>query len=179
MLASYAPKVYNHYQETMKALFERDSTLVANFANSVYPTATFNLGPSSVCRDHNDSTNLPQGFCTVTALGDFNPDEGGFFYLWDLKTFFRFPPGSTILIPSSSLRHGNTPIGPSERRYSFTQYCPGALMRWVRLRFRQAQTVSNSERPRLEGTAEEKWLEAIKMLSTHSQLCKDREMYLQ
>ena len=52
-------------------------------------------------------------------------------------------------------------------------------MRWVRLRFRQAQTVSNSERLRLEGTAEEKWLEAIKMLSTHSQLCKDREMYLQ
>ena len=51
--------------------------------------------------------------------------------LWELKLVIEFPPGSTILIPSSVVTHSNTPIQPGEMRYSFTQYTAGATIRWV------------------------------------------------
>ena len=139
---AYAPKTYDFYRKTMSQLTERHPELQWNFDNSVFPTMTFNMGPDTTCLDHNDCTNVPQGFCSVTALGDFNPDEGGYFYLWDLRLAIRFPPGSTILIPSSSLRHGTTPIQTGESRYSITQYCPGGLVRWVRFGFRRALEIS-------------------------------------
>ncbi|KAJ7883792.1 hypothetical protein B0H13DRAFT_2537891, partial [Mycena leptocephala] len=37
----------------------------------------------------------------ITALRRFNPDLSGHLILWDLKLVIRFPPGSTILIPSA------------------------------------------------------------------------------
>jgi cell shape-determining protein MreC len=43
----------------------------------------------------------------------------------------EFPPGSTILIPSSAVAHSNIPIQKGETRYSFTQYSPSGIFRWV------------------------------------------------
>jgi hypothetical protein len=48
----------------------------------------------------------------------------------------EFPPGSTILIPSSILSHSNTAVDDQEHRYSFTQYAAGGLFRWVDNGFR-------------------------------------------
>lgn len=69
--------------------------------------------------------------CAITALGDYDPKLGGHLVLWDLKLVIEFPPGSTILIPSTSVRHSNVSIRQGETRHSFTQYAAGGLFCWV------------------------------------------------
>lgn len=59
--------------------------------------------------------------------------------LWDLELVVEFPPGSTIMIPSSVIHHSNTRIQPDDRRYSFTQYSAGGLFRWVDLGFKKVE----------------------------------------
>lgn len=102
-----------------------------NYENSVFACATMNLGPQVRCHRHLDSQNLAYGWCAITAFGDFDPTRGGHLILWDLNIAVEFPPGSTILIPSSALVHSNTPIQADETRLSFTQYSAGAIFRWV------------------------------------------------
>jgi hypothetical protein len=41
-----------------------------------------------------------------------------------------------VIIPSSTVPHGNTPTQPGEKRVSFTQYCSGGLFRYVQYGFR-------------------------------------------
>ncbi|KAJ7697753.1 hypothetical protein B0H14DRAFT_3529203 [Mycena olivaceomarginata] len=65
---------------------------------------------------------LPGAGAPSPALGDFDPDLGGHLILWDLRLVIRFPPGSTILLPSAIIRHSNTPIQAHEHRSSFVQY---------------------------------------------------------
>ncbi|KAH9857668.1 hypothetical protein C2E23DRAFT_805249 [Lenzites betulinus] len=101
------------------------------FNTSMYPAASFNFGPNSVCFEHTDSLNDPCNWIHITALGTFNPDKGGHLILYDLRLVIRFPPGSSILFPSALLRHGNLAVAGHEHRMSFTQYCAGGLMRWV------------------------------------------------
>ncbi|KAJ7745310.1 hypothetical protein B0H16DRAFT_1462826 [Mycena metata] len=98
---------------------------------SVFASATFNLGPHAWIFKHRDFLNLPFGWCPVTALGDFDPTQGGHLVLWDLKLLIEFPPGSTILIPSATLAHSNIPVAKTEYRASFTQYSAGGLFRYV------------------------------------------------
>ncbi|KAJ7291857.1 hypothetical protein C8J57DRAFT_1212279 [Mycena rebaudengoi] len=98
-----------------------------NFVGSVFAACTFNFSPHTITAPHLDFGNLAWGWCSITALGNFDPDCGGHLILWDLKLIIRFPPGSTILIPSAILRHSNVRIRPHERRYSFTQYSAGGL----------------------------------------------------
>lgn len=105
--------------------------LIRNFRNSVFPCLTINLGPTTCTFDHMDPGNLPFGWCSVTALGPFNPTLGGHLVLWDLQLVIEFPPGSTILLPSATLRHSNVGICEGECRYSVTQFAAGGLFRWV------------------------------------------------
>ncbi len=97
----------------------------------VFPCRSFNLGKPTVTIPHWDEKNLAQSWCSVTPLGDFNPDLGGHFVLWDYKLVIRFPAGSTLLIPSALLVHSNTPVQPNKTRYSIVQYAAGGLSRWV------------------------------------------------
>ncbi|KAF8197309.1 hypothetical protein K438DRAFT_1585189, partial [Mycena galopus ATCC 62051] len=90
-----------------------------------FATCTFNFGPRTVTFPHIDAPNLAWGWCSITTLGQFNPDLGGHLILWDLNLVIRFPPGSTIMIPSALLRHSNVSIQQNEMRYSFTQYTAG------------------------------------------------------
>ncbi|KAJ7622473.1 hypothetical protein FB45DRAFT_927801 [Roridomyces roridus] len=53
------------------------------------------------CMHIRDFGNMAAGLCPITALGRFNPDRGGHLILWELKLIIRFPPASTILVPSS------------------------------------------------------------------------------
>lgn len=70
--------------------------------------------------------------CAITSLGPFDYKRGGHLILWDLELVIEFPPGSTILIPSATLRHSNVALGKAgDKRYSFTQYTAGGLFRWV------------------------------------------------
>jgi hypothetical protein len=135
--------VYQLYANTKTSLVEKQPNLKWNFRNSVFAAATFNLGPAAVTYGHTDNGNFASGMCSITALGDYDPTQGGHLVLFDLGLVIEFPPGSTILIPSAILQHGNVSISSRETRLSFTQYFAGGLVRWVRHGFR---TVVDLER---------------------------------
>lgn len=134
--ATYAPKLWQDYGRHLDPLFAHDPKLKRVFSNSIFPAATFNCGLRVVTLDHVDSTNVPFGLCAIFACGSYDPIKGGHLILFDLGLVIQFPPGSTILVPSGTIRHGNVPIQPHETRQSFTQYCPGGLFRWVEFGFK-------------------------------------------
>ncbi|KAJ7932239.1 hypothetical protein B0H13DRAFT_1593482, partial [Mycena leptocephala] len=120
-LALYAPKLYQYYCTTLRALFEHHPELIHNFDNSVFPAMSFNCG-DAVTFEHCDFLNLVHGLCPVTSGGDFKHKKGGHIYLRQLGLLIEFPSGATALIPSACVDHGNTPIQPDETRYSITQF---------------------------------------------------------
>ena len=166
----------------MKKLFESDRTLRRNFPRSVWACVTINFGPRTVTYKHRDFGNLSFGWCAITALGDFNPDRGGDLVLWECKLIIRFPPGSTILIPSAILRHSNTRIGKGERRYSVTQYTAGAIFRWVEHGFQLDEkyyaSLSRAERAQDRQTAASRWRRGRVMFSKLSDLVATAEKKL-
>ncbi|KAG6852701.1 hypothetical protein C0991_009717 [Blastosporella zonata] len=131
LFAAWFPGQYEYYNACLGALFAQDTQLRRNYSNSVFPAATYNVGPSTVCCLHIDDANLPFGICAITALGNYDPKLGGHIVLWDCGLIIEFPPGSTILIPSAVVAHMNVAVRPGETRYSFTQYAAGGLFRWV------------------------------------------------
>ncbi len=130
-LHAYAPRLWEYYDRVMTAITTSQPEIQPNFANSVFASITFNFGPQTVTVPHIDYLNLAGGLCAITALGNFDPDAGGHLVLWDLRIVLRFPPGATVLIPSSLIRHSNVPIQAGEQRFSVTQYSAGGLFRWV------------------------------------------------
>ena len=127
----YAPRMYMRYGKTLDALLARDPAMRRNFKNNNFAAMTMNLGPNTVTFRHVDHLNVPWGWCAITALGNYDPKLGGHLVLWDLGIAIEFPPGATILIPSSAIHHSNTRIRAGEKRYSFTQYSSGGLFRWA------------------------------------------------
>ena len=101
----------------------------------VFPCRTFNLGSQTVTTPHVDDKNFAYAWCSVTALGNFNPNLGGHFVLWDFNLAVRFPPGSTIMIPSAIFIHSNASIQEKEERFSIVQYAAGGLFRWAQRGF--------------------------------------------
>jgi hypothetical protein len=124
---------------------------------------------TAVCRPHIDFGNLAWGWCAITALGHFDPDRGGHLILWDLKLIIRFPPGSTILLPSAIISHSNTPIQRGETRSSFVQYSAGGLFRWVDNQFMRkndfAAQASDAEKLAQAERAKTRWQDGIGMFS--------------
>ncbi|KAJ7776454.1 hypothetical protein B0H16DRAFT_1302552 [Mycena metata] len=116
-----------------------DPDLRLNFTNSILPSVTFNLGPQSVTFEHVDHLNRPFGWCVITNDGDFDYKRSAHLYLKQLKLVVEFPPAATAAIPSAVVEHGNTPLAPTETRYSITQYAAGGLFRWVKYGFRTAK----------------------------------------
>ncbi|TFY80598.1 hypothetical protein EWM64_g3417 [Hericium alpestre] len=174
-LAYYAPKVYQHYTQNLKPIYE-DYGFDLLFQDSVFPSANFNLGPDTACCVHVDCQNCPYGFCSITALGNYDPKKGGHLILWDLRLVIEFPPGSTILIPSACLRHGNTTIQPGERRYSFTQYCPGPLIQWRRCGYRNVCDLTPAEILAIDGPKGAHREECQKLLSKYHELPADQQL---
>jgi hypothetical protein len=112
MFQSFALQLHQFYKEQMGLLHTAAPYLHRLFPDfvSVFAAATFNFGPNTITLLHVDAANLAWGWCCVTALGNFNPDLGSHLILWDLRLIIRFPPGSTIMIPSALLRHSNISI---------------------------------------------------------------------
>lgn len=100
------------------------------------PSVAFNLGRQVATKKHIDVQNCPFGWCTITALGDFDATKGGHIILWDLKLVLEFPAGSCICLPSALITHSNIPTSSTETRMSFTQYCPGEIFRHIENGFR-------------------------------------------
>ncbi|KAJ7511928.1 hypothetical protein B0H11DRAFT_2214798 [Mycena galericulata] len=169
LFAVFAPLLFAFYTAQMVLLTSWRPSLRWNFARSVFAACTFNFGPHAITVPHLDFGNLAWGWCAITALGDFDPDYGGHLILWDLKLVIRFPPGSTVLIPSAIVRHSNVPVREHERRYSFTQYTAGGLFRWVRNGFKTEEAFENTATREEKATraAEEarRWEEGVAMYS--------------
>ncbi|KAJ6449253.1 hypothetical protein C8R47DRAFT_999271, partial [Mycena vitilis] len=163
-IAGFANRLFQTWNPAVHALFaftldalttDYNPALRRNFERrfSAFAAATLNFGPTTVTLPHIDALNLAWGWCAITALGFFNPDLGGHLVLWDLLLIIRFPPGSTILIPSAILRHSNVGIAATETRYSFTQYSAAGLFRWVDNGFKSDVTVTEEIRHDLEAQA--------------------------
>lgn len=163
----------------MGELHDHYPTLRRNFNNSIYAAVTFNLGPGTVCLEHADNGNVAHGYCAVTSGGDYDPTKGGHLVLHDLGLIIEFPPGSTILLPSSTLRHSNTPIQSGETRFSMTQYCAGGLLRWVNYGFRSKKSLlaergGREQIARIDGPGDSRCQRALSLFSKHSELESDR-----
>jgi len=128
---TFSKQQHKFYRDRMKELTLWDPKLLPIFPNSAFSAATFNFGPEVRTYRHKDFNNLSHGWCSITALGDFDPKAGGHLVLWELKKIIEFPAGSTIFIPSALVSHSNTPTSPSERRQSFTQYTAGSILRFM------------------------------------------------
>ncbi|KAF8128328.1 hypothetical protein K438DRAFT_2140509, partial [Mycena galopus ATCC 62051] len=169
LFAIWAPLLFAFYTAQMALLRSWKPSLRPNFVGSVFAACTFNFGPRAICAPHLDFANLAWGWCAITALGNFNPDFGGHLILWDLGLVIRFPPGSTILIPSALIRHSNIPIRAHEQRSSFVQYTTGGLFRWVRNGFQTSAAWSSSasctDRAERETEDKMRWEQGLGMLS--------------
>ncbi|KAJ6524068.1 hypothetical protein DFH09DRAFT_1329595 [Mycena vulgaris] len=165
----WAPLLFAYYQLNMTLLAGWKPTMRRNFAKSIFAACTFNFGPRAICAPHLDFANLSWWWCAISALGDFNPDLGGHLILWDLCLVIRFPPGSTILLPSALIRHSNVPIRPHEHRSSFVQYTAGGLFRWVRNGFKTDEdwdwSALRKEREERDSESKKRWERGMKMFS--------------
>ena len=103
--------------------------------------------------------------CGITAIGEFNSEEGGHLVLWEARLVIQFPAMSTIFIPSAIVSHSNVIIDENERRYSVTQYSPAGLFRWVACGFR-SQTALEAAGGRLEESGHDLWSRGVQMLTT-------------
>ncbi|EPQ59938.1 hypothetical protein GLOTRDRAFT_27824, partial [Gloeophyllum trabeum ATCC 11539] len=132
------PELHDYYGTMLQDLKDRDPRLRTPFEFSPWASCCFNMGKQVCTYRHRDHLNCPFGWCSITALGHFDPRKGGHLVLWDLGLVVQFPPGSTIFIPSALVRHSNLPVQPGETRYSFVQWSTGALFRWAELGFQPA-----------------------------------------
>ncbi|KAJ7605330.1 hypothetical protein FB45DRAFT_767179, partial [Roridomyces roridus] len=123
--------IYSAYHRNKRSLLARQPGLRGVFPKSPFASITVNLGPFSVSPPHADQGNKADGMCCITALGEYDPDQGGHLVLWDYDLIVRFPPGCAILIPSAVVTHSNTPIQDGEERFSLLQYSAGGLFRWA------------------------------------------------
>ncbi|KAI0038810.1 hypothetical protein FA95DRAFT_1505020, partial [Auriscalpium vulgare] len=181
IFALNAPKLYRKYVDMVRRLLEHSPKLSLPFGNSIFTTMTFNFGPHATTKTHVDSANLAHGWCTITPLGEFDPEKGGHLVLWQFGVVVEFPSGSTAAIPSGSVPHGNTDIQHGETRACITQYTSGALFRYVEYGYR-SQKEFEAQDP--EGFAEvyarrsQRTLEAMGLFSQHSELEADvREVF--
>ncbi|KAK7029973.1 hypothetical protein R3P38DRAFT_3188898 [Favolaschia claudopus] len=182
-LARYAPKLYKYYIDTLSSLFERQPEMRHNFSNSIFPAATFNLGPHTVADEHLDFNNCAHGLCAITSAGPYDHRHGGQLFLKQVNMLIPFPSGSTALIPSAFMEHGNTPIKRNESRFSFTQYAAGGLFRWVKYGFRTAKSLLEmpggvARVAALDGEPGSRWTWAMGLFSKVDELEADRRSAL-
>ena len=175
--AFFFPKIYRQYVEDMLQLEERHPSLRRNRQDTIFAASSINFGPNAVTYEHTDFGNRANGICPIWCAGDFDYEKGGHLMLRQLKLLIEFPPGSTILIPSAALIHGNVAIQLGESRVSFTQYSAGGLSRWVHYGFKSWEAVQQQDPVLAAREKEEKpirWKTAIKAFSKVDQLHSDR-----
>lgn len=178
-LATYAlwhPKAYNYYKSNLEKLRKVypifDQRL---FPRSIMPAAAFNLGERVATKRHIDSRNCPFGWCTITALGDFDESKGGHLILWELGLVLEFAAGACICLPSALIHHSNIPTDTNETRMSFTQYCPGEIFRYIENGFTTDRSLEVSDPAIMlfrKTTRKNRVEEGYRMFSTMKDLIK-------
>ncbi|KAJ3541406.1 hypothetical protein NM688_g6086 [Phlebia brevispora] len=174
----FGPKMFEDYRIKLSALLKKFPALMWNFSGSIFPAASWNFGPNAVTYSHADHCNRAIGWCAITALGQYDPTRGGHLVLESFRLIIEFPPGATILIPSASCIHSNTPIQCGESRMAFTQYAAGGLFRFVDYGFRSWKKLQ-VEDPALSRQFEvergSRWAKELKLYSKTSELHQDRQ----
>ncbi|KAJ2911680.1 hypothetical protein MD484_g8734, partial [Candolleomyces efflorescens] len=177
----WAPRLFKYYKDRLDPLLERMKNLKKNFEKSIFTSAAFNFGPSVCTIAHRDCMNCPFGWCAIQSLGNFDHTLGGHLVIKELKLLVEFPPGPVILIPSAVFTHANTPVQAGERRASFTQYCAGALFRYVDNDFMTQDafqaSVSREEFEMKMKEKETRWKEGLGLFSTLDDLLEDAKSH--
>lgn len=130
-MGMYSPRMYAKYQSCMAQVLAHCGEGGCQYNNSVFPAASYNLGPATATIQYRDFNDFTGGWCAITSGGNYNPQLGGHLVISALRLVIEFPLGSTIEIPSALLDHPNVAVQPGEECFSFTQYCAGALFRWL------------------------------------------------
>jgi predicted 2-oxoglutarate/Fe(II)-dependent dioxygenase YbiX len=171
---TYAPRLYNYYRKNVTDVLAHDPSLAENFDEGAWAAMTIDFGPQTVTRPHTDFDNLAYGWSCITSLGDFDPHKGGHLVLWDINMVVTFPPGCTVFIPSAVALHSNTPISPTEHRYSVTQYSAAGLFRWVDNDFRsdesREQQASAEELEKRMERSRTRWEEGLALFPTYYEI---------
>ncbi|KAJ7742090.1 hypothetical protein B0H14DRAFT_3515169 [Mycena olivaceomarginata] len=107
--------IFANYHTNKQTLLKEHLHLRWMFSCSPFATVTANLGLASVSPPHTDF--------------------GGHLVCWDYDLIVHFPPGCSILIPSTVVTHSNTPIQDGEQHFSLIQYSAGGHFRWVKSGF--------------------------------------------
>lgn len=177
-LAYFFPKVFDDLLTLLESLSANSPGLKPsdmNFRTSAYPTCTLNMGTRSLSRGHYDTTNKPGLPCSVTPFGWFS---GANIWLLELGLRVQVPAGATIYLSSACVKHGNTPMGDGDVRFSITQYAVGGLWKWARYGFKPLpEDQKRSARITREANGPPgSQLEAqLNLLSKQDELVKDRK----
>lgn len=179
MFALYAPKLYADYHRELNKLYEYYDNLRRVFPDSVFTAASANFGPQAFTHMHLDHANRPVGWCAIFATGKFDHVKGGHLILDELRLVIEFPSGSTVLIPSATCTHGNTPIGKDETRMVLTQYAAGGLFRFIEYGFRTwksllADPECADDVRRLNEKRKTRGLDQLQLYSKYDELHEDR-----
>ncbi|KAG6823502.1 hypothetical protein H0H92_010011, partial [Tricholoma furcatifolium] len=177
----YAPKLYEWICTKIGGLMKN---FKRNFAKSIFPAITLNLGPQTQCYVHLDQNNIANGMCIVTALGNYNHKLGAHFIFYDLNLAVEYPAGMSLALPSAILPHGNTPIQPGEQRFSITQYCAGGLVRWMEYGQVTAKKLCSTQQGRtrreeIDGPPGSRWKGVLNLFSKYDELEGDRRDVLE
>ncbi|KJA12798.1 hypothetical protein HYPSUDRAFT_152244, partial [Hypholoma sublateritium FD-334 SS-4] len=172
----WCPGVYSDYQERLSTLFRRRPDLERIFPRSIFPTAAFNFGPRVCTYKHRDVLNCPYGWCGIHPLGHFDHTRGGHVLLWEAGLMIECPANWWMGIPSGSITHGNSPVGAHETRVSFTQYCPGGLLRYVENGLRTESEFAEEDPAGFQAMLagkETRWMEKLALLSNYNDILSE------
>ncbi|KAL0568198.1 hypothetical protein V5O48_013790 [Marasmius crinis-equi] len=167
--ACWSFRNYAYYKSSMEQLKATIPEFKPNFERSMFACITCNFGPQVCTSCHTDAKNCPHSMCAITAVGVFDPTQGGHLVLRDLKIILEFPPGCTILLPSAILRHENTPVQEGETRYSVTQYSAGGIFRYQEYGNRTSEQLRRQDKvlyDKLMGERGKRWKKMTDMFVT-------------
>ncbi|RXW15590.1 hypothetical protein EST38_g10262 [Candolleomyces aberdarensis] len=162
----WMPRLAEKSEEKLNLLLKWKPSLERTFFDTVFGSTTYNFGPHVVCDLHYDHLNWAPGICAVTSGGSYDYKKGGHLVLKEAKLVVEFPPCTTMLIPSATVKHGNSPIQPGESRVSMTQYTAGGLVRWVEYGYKTSEEFSKSKSLSTDGTV--RWAEYTELYSKYS-----------
>ncbi|KAI0039344.1 hypothetical protein FA95DRAFT_1504302, partial [Auriscalpium vulgare] len=173
-----SPKMYKYFESNIAEILDHDPSLELPYDNSIRAATTFNFGPQAFTKTHLDFANLPNGWCSIASLGEYNPRTGGQIILHRAKLVIEFPPHSVMHILSAAFPHGNIPIGLDETRASITQYTAGALFRRVAYGHRTEQEFQDQDPDgwaAMDASKHERWRESVALFSKYDELATDIE----
>lgn len=172
--------MYDYQKLCINEVLKEHPDLIRVSPKTIFPTVACNFR-NVCCYKHRDTQNCPFGWCSITALGNFDHTNGGHLILWELKLIIEFPHGWTILIPSATITHSNTPVADGETRFSITHYCAGNLLRYADNLFNTDKALRKKNKELYDQNQAKKyirWTTALSLMSTIDDLKKRKRPHV-